>query len=120
MHQGASVSFSIIFFLIKLTTIFSWFRKTPPTICTNRRPFPDDMVRLPPERRQLSVLPYIINQYTQTDSEEEYNNSYDEYFDDDHYNYEDDHQMNGYEVVIGQEIDAVGSKGKLSQLREML
>ncbi len=51
--------------------LYSWFKKPPPQILSKRsNPFPDDMVKLPPERRKLSVLPYIINEFTLNNSDD--------------------------------------------------
>lgn len=61
------------------------------------------MVRLPPERRSLSVLPYIINQYEDPDEKD---NEY-EHDEDDQYN---EYENGDYEVVQGEEI---GGPGKI-------
>jgi len=59
-------------FSIEVIKAHPWFRKSPHRLS-------QPMVQMPPERRKLSVLPYIINQYTPTpedlydDEDEEYN-----------------------------------------------
>lgn len=78
------------------------------------------MVQLPPERRKLSVLPYIINQYTldSDDEDENYEGGLENYFIDEDgsgcYNYNESYGYdgnNGYDVVVGTDIggEDVGS-----------
>lgn len=64
------------------------------------------MVKMPPERRKLSVLPYIINQFTHdSDSDEDYDE-----FEHSHHDFNNEtafnnyNEENGYEIIVGQDV----------------